>query len=47
MHIMDILEHSKCSVLLLSRKYHNYNENLPIWNIFFNFVNLPKREKVP
>ena len=42
---MDILAHRKCSVLLFPRKYHNYNENLRIGNIFF--VNSPKRKKGP
>ena len=47
MHILDILEHGKCSVLLFPHKYHNYNENLQIWTILLNFVNLPKSEKAP
>ena len=47
MHITDIFEVGKCWVLLCQHKYHNYNENLRILNIFFNFVNLPKREKAP
>ena len=37
MHIMDILEHGECSVLLFPHTYHNINENLRILNIFFQF----------
>ena len=44
MHILDILEHGKCSVLIFCHKYHNYNKNPQIF-IFFNCVNLQKREK--
>ena len=45
MHIIDILKHGKCSVLLFPHKFHNYNKNLRVLNNFLNFVNLPKREK--
>ena len=45
MHIIDILEHGKCSVLSFPHKYHNYNENLRIF--FFSNLTIYRIVKRP
>ena len=47
MHVMDILEHGKCLVLLFAHKYINYNENLWIGNNLFLCYQFTKIWKGP
>jgi len=47
MHIMAILDHGKCSVILFPKNNITKTKICESDTTFFNFVNLPKREKIP
>ena len=47
MQIIDILEHGKCSVITVSSQISELQQTFSNLKLFFNFVNLPKREIWP